>query len=179
MDNPLDIITETLDKITSILNDIGVEVSALQSQIGMLVVTIAVLYGMRRYWWPLSSLDGKSIAMIAAPVLIVIAICMSWAGQLLNPPEKSSVQGYITFNTIGKPSLELLSSDGQSINLTPGVIDPDTGAFFVLYKFGLAHYPRKIQVKHIGCESLQVPVTLNQLRSQHTFQINFECANNE
>ena len=179
MDNPLDIITGTLDKITSVLNDIGVEISALESQIGLLLVTIAVLYGMRRYWWPLSSLDGTSIALIAAPVLVVIAICVSWAGQLLYPPEKSSVQGYISFDTIGKPSLELLSSDAQSINLRPAVIDPNTGAFFVLYKFGLAHYPRKIQVKHIGCKSLPVPVTLNQLRSQHTFQINFECTNNE
>jgi hypothetical protein len=109
----------------------------------------------------------------------VIAICINWAGQLVNPPEKSIVQGYIIFNSVGNPSLELLSSDGQSINSGPGMIDPNTGAFFVRYKFGLAQYPRKIQVKHIGCDSMQVPVTLSQLRSQHTFQINFECMNDD
>lgn len=175
MANPLDIITETLDLVSSQLRDLGVEVSPFTSQLFMLVLIVVILAAMRRKFLPLSNLDGKSAATLAAPVLIGLAILASWTDQFLNPPDSPVVVGVINTESRDGLVLDLLGFDGNAMQSGSPVIEQGSGEFFARYDYRVTHYPRQIRVSRLGCGELLLPVTLAQLRAGHEFQILYGC----
>lgn len=178
MANPLDIITETLDLVSGQLRELGVEVSPFTSQLFMLVLIVVILAAMRRKFLPLSNLDGKAAATLAAPVLIGLAILASWTDQYFNPPDSPVVTGVINADSGDGLVLDLLGFDGNAMQSGSPVIERGSGVFLARYDYRVTQYPRQIRVSKLGCGQVLLPVTLAQLRAGHQFQILYSCESN-
>ena len=174
MASPLELINNSLDKVTGTLADLGVEVSALQTQLFMLVLTAVVLFALRRKLLNPSKLDAPGAVALAIPLLLALAILVSWADQRLNPPEQTVVAGVIQGADNGV-TLDLLSPEGRPMQSGQPVIEPGSGEFFARYEYGLTRYPRQIRINHPECDPLLEEVSLAQLRAGHQFQINYRC----
>jgi hypothetical protein len=175
MASPLDIINETLDLVSGQLRDLGVEVSPFTSQVIMLVLIAVILTAMRKKFQPLSNLDGKGAAMLAAPVLIGLVILASWADQFFNPPPKFVIAGVIHAENLDGLVLDLLGPDGHAMQRGGPVIEQSSGEFFARYDYGVTRYPRQIRISQMGCSTTLTPVNLAQLRAGHDFQIIHSC----
>jgi hypothetical protein len=175
MASPLDIINETLDLVNGQLNDLGVEVSPFVSQVLMLVLIVVILTAMRNKFLPLSKLDSKGAAMLAAPVLIGLVILTSWTDQFFNPPPKFIVAGVIRAANPDGLVLDLLGPDGHAMQRGDPVIEQSSGEFFARYDYGVTRYPRQIRISQMGCGTTLTPVNLAQLRAGHDFQIIHSC----
>jgi hypothetical protein len=177
--SPLDIINETLDAVSGGLRGLGIEVSAFASQLLMLLLIVLILAAMRKKFIPLSNLDGKGAATLAAPVLIGLGILVSWADQYFDPPEKFVVAGVIQAEDVNGLVLDLLSFEGGEMQMGTPQIETRSGEFFARYDYSVTHYPRHIRVSQLGCGETLVPVTLAQLRASHDFQILHSCDHND
>ena len=177
MANPLDIINETLDLVSAQLRDLGVEVSPFVSQLFMLLLIVVILAAMRRKFLPLSNLDGKAAATLAAPVLIGFAILASWADQYFDPPDSPVVVGIISTEAGDGLVLDLLDFDGNAMQTGSPIIEQGSGEFFARYDYSVTHYPRQIRVSKLGCAHSAKTLQLWELTG-HEFQILYSCASN-
>ena len=176
MDNPFDLVTEQLDQITALLAKVGIGVSPLHGQLMLLVLILVLLVVQRNTYWPPNTTAKRAAWVWVAPIaLVAIAIVGSWAGQLLNPPAKTYVNGTITAENLAPTKVELLSLNGEGIGTAPPDFDTRNGSFFGQYEFGIGHYPRSIRVEQPGCKAKTVSISLNQLRSNYHFQIDYRC----
>lgn len=163
---------DLLEKISSLLGKVGIDLAPLWLQLFLLALVVALLIPAAKRLGARRKADRLPVVGVVALALVGIGVLI---GLLENATTPRRVAGSVLSNRLTDVRVALLDFRDSVISSGSGLVDTTSGRFALHYNPLVDGRARKLRVSAPGCLAQDIVLSRAQLRVATEAQWNYQC----